>query len=68
MSQQGSMAARMVKCYKRNNNKLLLNTCKLEMKTKTALPLVFVHLRTPLQLSITLLDTSKRLRILNGKG
>ena len=68
MSQQGGMAARMVKCYKRNNNKLLLNTCELEMKTKKPLHLVFIHLRTPLQLSITLLVTSKWPRILNGQG
>ena len=51
MSQQGGMAARMVKCYNRNNNKLLLNTCKLEMKTKKQPHLVFIHLRTPFQLS-----------------
>ena len=33
-SHQGGMAAKMVKCYKLNDHKLLLNTCKLEMKTK----------------------------------
>ena len=48
MCQQGGMAARMVTCYKRNNNKLLLNTCKLDMKTKKPLHLVFIYRRTPL--------------------
>ena len=46
MFHQGGMAAIMVKCYKPNDNKLLLNICKPEMKTKKPLHRVFMHSRT----------------------
>ena len=62
------MAARMVKCHKPNNNKLLFNTCRLEMKSKKPLHLVFIQLRTALQHTMTFFVTSKWPKILNGQG
>ena len=46
-------------------NELLLNKFKLEMKTKKPLHLVIIHLRTPLQHTITPLVTRKWPETLN---
>ena len=43
MSHQGGMATKMVNFYTANDNKLLLNSCKLEMKIQKPLHVVSIH-------------------------